>query len=140
MTPRNCELIRNSFPKLAGVAAPAAALFFRRLFAIDPTARRLFAATDLEAQGARLMATLGFVVGSIDRPDRLRPAIRALAARHASRGVRPDHYLAVGEALLWTLERGLGPDFDADLRVAWTDAYLMLVSMLTEHSAYPMAA
>jgi hemoglobin-like flavoprotein len=37
--------------------------------------------------------------------------------------VENRHYTTFGEALLWTLEHGLGDGFTADARRAWTAAY-----------------
>ena len=41
-------------------------------------------------------------------------------------GVKAEHYAPVGEALLWTLERGLGADWTPQLATAWGDAYGVL--------------
>jgi hemoglobin-like flavoprotein len=41
-------------------------------------------------------------------------------------GVEDRHYATVGEALLWTLEQGLGKDFTAEVREAWASAYGLL--------------
>ena len=37
----------------------------------------------------------------------------------------------VGAALLWTLEKGLGPDFTPETRAAWTEAYTALAGVMT---------
>ena len=36
-------------------------------------------------------------------------------------GARDEHYDKVGEALLWTLERGLAAAFTPEAKRAWTD-------------------
>ena len=46
--------------------------------------------------------------------------------RHVDYGVEPEHYAVVGDALLWTLEKGLGPKWTPELGAAWTDAYATL--------------
>jgi hemoglobin-like flavoprotein len=38
-------------------------------------------------------------------------------------GVRPEHYATVGEALLWTLDEGLGALRTAEARDAWVATY-----------------
>lgn len=38
-------------------------------------------------------------------------ALQELGRRHVGYGVLPRHYATVGDALLWTLKRGLGQDF-----------------------------
>lgn len=122
MTPEQVQRVRSSFAKVAAIKDAAAALFYRRLFELDPGLRPLFKG-DMAAQRAKLMAALGAVVGSLDRLENILPLVRALGRRHAAYGVRPDHYATVGQALIWTLEQALGTDFTRDTRRAWTDAY-----------------
>ena len=124
ITPRQVALVRESFAKIVPIRDQAAALFYNRLFAIDPSTRPLFRG-DMKSQGAKLMAAIGAVVESLDRitiPDDL----RTLARRHHRYGVREEHYASVGAALLWTLEQGLGFDFTPDVRQAWATAYDLL--------------
>jgi hemoglobin-like flavoprotein len=81
---------------------------------------------DMAEQRRKLMATLAVVVyGLSDLPSVL-PAASALAKRHVDYGARPEHYSAVGEALLWTLARGLGPQWTDDVASAWNAAYATL--------------
>jgi nitric oxide dioxygenase len=125
MTPERVQLVRSSFAKVAAVKDRAAALFYRRLFELDPSLWPMLEG-DIAAHGAKFMAALGGVVGSLDRPDEVLPVVRELGGRHAGYGVRPDHYAIVGDALIWTLERGLGAEFTRETRRAWTDAYVHL--------------
>lgn len=130
MQPAQIQLIRDSFPRVAAIARPAAKLFYARLFLIDPSTRSLFIHTDMEEQGDKLMAALGFVVASLDKLDELLPVARAMARRHTGYGVLPAHYASVGSALLWTLEQGLGEAYSPALRAAWTEAYNTLAGVM----------
>jgi hemoglobin-like flavoprotein len=125
MTPRQVALVQESFAKIIPIRAQAAALFYNRLFAIDPSTRPLFRG-DMKSQGAKLMAVIGAVVKSLDRIDTILDDLRTLARRHHRYGVREEHYASVGAALLWTLEQGLGFDFTPDVREAWATAYDLL--------------
>lgn len=69
-----------------------------------------------------LTRTLTVVVKSLAKLDTIVP-VQALGRRHASYGVRAEHYESVGNALLWTLEQGLGETFDDETREAWATAY-----------------
>jgi hemoglobin-like flavoprotein len=129
MTPEEVQLVRNSFAKVAAVKDHAAALFYRRLFELDPSLRPLFKG-DMTAQGAKLMAALGGVVASLDHLARILPAVRELSRRHAAYGVQPAHYATVGEALIWTLDQALGSAFTWETRRAWIDAYGRLASAM----------
>jgi nitric oxide dioxygenase len=92
----------------------------------------------MEEQGRKLMAMLGTVVGALDRLDQLVPAAQSLAKRHVAYGVQPAHYAPVGEALIDTLAKGLGDEFDIETRASWLTAYGTLSSVMIA-SAYPEA-
>jgi hemoglobin-like flavoprotein len=68
---------------------------------------------------------------SLDRIDAIVPAVQALGVRHAGYGVKASDYDAVGAALLWTLDQGLGPVFTPDTREAWTATYVLLAGVMT---------
>jgi hemoglobin-like flavoprotein len=117
-----------------------AAVFYQRLFALDPAVRKLFRHADINEQGRKLMAALGFVVGHLRKPDALLPVVADLGRRHAAYGVRPPHYATVGVALLATLEEALGEAFTPELREAWAEAYILLTGVMQEAAEAPAQA
>ena len=125
MTPDQVKLVQQSFSQVAPIADQAAALFYDRLFEVAPQVKAMFPA-DMTEQKKKLMATLAVVVNGLTNLETILPAASALAKRHVSYGVKPIHYPIVGEALLWTLERGLGADWTPELADAWSDAYGVL--------------
>jgi len=125
MTQTQVSLIQDSFAKVAPISAQAASMFYGRLFEIAPEVKPLFRG-DMTEQGRKLMATLAVVVNGLANLDAILPAASALAKRHVAYGVKPGHYMPVGEALLWTLERGLGSGWTPELAAAWTAAYTTL--------------
>ena len=131
MNPSEIDLVQDSFRKIARIAPQAAALFFARLFELDPALRELFAG-DMHEQGRKLMATMATAVASLDRLDALVPTLRAFGAGHVDQRVSPEHCEAVGTALLWTLEKGLGGDFTPAVRAAWTRTYSFLADTMIE--------
>ncbi len=129
MTSTEITLIRDSFRKVAPIADQAASLFYARLFELDPSLRALFRG-DMADQGRKLMTMIGMAVGGLERLDQLVPAVRQLGLRHAGYQVREAHYETVGEALLWTLERGLGADFTPATKAAWAKVYGVLAETM----------
>jgi hemoglobin-like flavoprotein len=125
MTPEQIKAIQESFTKVAPISEQAASLFYGRLFEIDPALKPLFHG-DMKEQGRKLMATLAVVVNSLDSLSAVLPAASALARRHVTYGVKPAHYTPVGEALLWTLQQGLGSAWTSELAAAWAAAYGLL--------------
>lgn len=137
MTPDQIRLVQTSWQQVLPIRAAAADLFYARLFELAPEVRPLFK-RDIHAQGAMLMATLAGVVDNLAHLDRVLPAAAALARRHVDYGARPAHYDSVGQALLWTLEQGLGADFTPPHREAWAAAYAALAGAM-KAAAWPDA-
>lgn len=131
MTNEQIELVTESFEKIAPRADEAAALFYGRLFELDPGLRFQFKG-DLGEQGAKLMQMIGVAVRGLGRLDEIVPAVRSLGARHAGYGVEDSHYETVGSALLWTLGQGLGPDFTSETEDAWAAAYTLLAETMKD--------
>jgi nitric oxide dioxygenase len=102
MTPDQVVLVQQSFAKVAPIADQAAVMFYDRLFEIAPAVKTLFP-TDMTEQRRKLMATLAIVVSGLSNLESILPAASALATRHVAYGARPEHYPAVGSALLWAL-------------------------------------
>ena len=96
---------------------------------------------DMTEQRRKLMASLAVVVRGLSDLPSILPAASALAKRHVDYGARPEYYPAVGEALLWTLARALGPRWTPEVASAWTAAYTTLSEFMIE-AAYgrPQAA
>jgi nitric oxide dioxygenase len=139
MTPQQIALVRESFAKVVPIKEEAAALFYARLFAIDPSTRPLFRG-DMKSQGVKLMAAIAAVVKALDRIEAMLDDLRALARRHDRYGVQEAHYASVGAALLWTLEQGLGFDFTPEVREAWATAYGLLSDAMIEATSAPLRA
>ncbi len=131
MTKEQIDLVQASFSEIVPRAEAAAAIFYNRLFEIDPSLRPMFKG-DLGEQGRKLMQMLGVAVRGLSRLDELAPSVRSLGERHAGYGVEDRHYDTVGTALLWTLEKGLGTGFTRDVRDAWTAAYTLLARTMQE--------
>jgi hemoglobin-like flavoprotein len=129
MTPTQISLVKSSFGLVAPKPEAVAALFYGRLFELEPDLRRLFKG-DMVQQGRLLMQMIATAVGALDQIEAIVPAVQALGVRHAGYGVKAADYDAVGAALLWTLGQGLGPAFTPDTREAWTVTYGLLAGVM----------
>jgi hemoglobin-like flavoprotein len=131
MTTTEITLVKNAFEKLGPISEQAAALFYARLFELDPSFRRLLRG-NMEAQQRKFLEMITLAVNSLDRPDEIAATLRPLGVQHARAGVRPEHYSAVGTALLWTLEKTLAADFSPAVKSAWSAAYSLFSNFLLE--------
>ena len=131
MTPEQVERVQSSFSKVEPIAEQAAGMFYDRLFEQNPELRALFG-DNMRRQGLMLMQALSLAVKNLHQPDAIMEPLQAMGRRHLVYGVKREHYPMVGSALLWTLEQGLGDDFDADTREAWAQAYDLLATVMCE--------
>lgn len=125
MTPRQIALVQQTFTQIEPVAEQTAAMFYDRLFVLEPELKPLFK-SDIHDQGRKLMQVIGTAVHNLHRLEDVEPAVQALGRRHARYGVREVHYGLIAVALLWAIERGLGPAFTHEVQEAWTVAYMTL--------------
>jgi len=139
MTNEQIKLVQDSFRQVAPIAETAAQLFYARLFELDPNLGVLFKG-NLTEQGRKLMQMLGLAVNSLDRMQQLLPVVRSLGTRHLVYGVRDKDYDTVGQALLWTLRKGLGEAFTPDVEAAWSNVYATLASEMQSAAATPAEA
>jgi hemoglobin-like flavoprotein len=121
MTPRQRQLVQQSFDALGDLSGPVAVLFYGKLFELDPSARRLFH-IDIAVQARKIIETLDTVVESLDHFDAIRPRLADLGRQHVAYGVRSEQYETVSRALIWAIGQALGADFDAPTRSAWEQA------------------
>ena len=133
-TPQQVQLVKRTFAKIAPIAEQAADLFYGRLFEIAPQVRPLFKG-DIKAQGRKLMSTIALAVGSLQKLPELVPVVQDLGRRHAGYGAKDEHYDIVAEALLWTLDKALGPDFTPDVKEAWISVYTTLADTMKSAAA-----
>lgn len=131
MTPRQIELIRETFGKTTGIEDQFATLFYNKLFALDPSLRALFK-EDMSDQREKLMRVLGVVVANASRIDAVIPTVQGLGKRHVKYGVKEENYKTVGTALLGALSDALGSGFTSEVREAWTQVYVTLSKVMIE--------
>ena len=136
MTSKQINLVKTSFGKIEPIAEKAAALFYAKLFELDPKLRGLFKG-DVYEQGKKLMQVIAYTVENLEQIEEIIPQVQALGARHADYGVEDVHYETVGEALMWTFEKALSKEFTAPTREAWTAIYSLLAQAMKEGSRQP---
>ena len=140
LTKQQLHLVQESWQQVVPIADQAAALFYGRLFELDPSLKPMFRG-DMKEQGKKLMQMITVAVKSLDKLDTVLPAVQALGRRHVQYGVTDQMYDTVGTALLWTLEQGLGAAFTAEVGTAWSRTYFTLASVMKEAAAeQPRAA
>ena len=122
MTPEQVKLIKKSFDAMWPMRGDIAELCYSRFFELAPDAKALFR-NDMERQRAKLMDMIAALVGSLDQQALFQSIIANSGRHHARFGVRPSQYDALGEALIWSLERKLGSSLTPELLASWKALY-----------------
>jgi hemoglobin-like flavoprotein len=146
ITDSDKDVIKRTWKLVVPIADTAADLFYKRLFELRPDYTALFT-NDLAAQKKKLLQMLAFIVKSLDWPESawkdpvsaeedLVFVVLALGRRHKDLyRVPQESYAVVGEALLWTLDYGLGKSFDDAARSAWLHVYQLVSTTMRMGSA-----
>jgi hemoglobin-like flavoprotein len=100
-------------------------VFYTKLFYDNPELRKMFP-QNMDEQHKKLIDMLNIFIGRIDRLDELKGDIADMAKRHVKYGVKTEHYSLVGIALLWTLQKGLGKEWNDEVKSAWINCYSIL--------------
>ena len=136
MTTKQIELVKTT-STIVGTIDPVTVggLFYGRLFEIAPELKPLFK-TSIQEQSRKLLSMIGYVINNLDKLDDIIDEVGKLSQRHLIYGVKPEDYGDVGEALLWTLEKGLGENWNDEVKEAWTTCYTILSEAMIDASGY----
>ena len=133
-TPDIVYLVQSTFERVAANADEVSLMFYDRLFDQYPEVKPLFAGVDMANQRAMLMQAIASTVHAMHDADKIRGPLHELGRRHIAYGVKLIHYKAVGECLIWALEKFFGSDFVPELYIAWKETYGILARMMIEGS------
>jgi len=73
----------------------------------------------MERQHLKLMDMIATFVGALDERELFQSIISHTGRQHARFGVSRSHFVAFGDAFIWSLEQQFGPAFTPELREAW---------------------
>jgi len=100
-------------------------VFYSKLFSYNPSLRKMFP-SNMTRLYQKLIEMINVVIARLDKLDELNNEIATMAERHVQYGVRTGYYKLVGDALLWTLKKGLGSDWTNEVETAWTKCYELI--------------
>ena len=124
--------IDASVPVLQAHGLAITTRFYARLFEAHPELRHLFNMGN-QASGVQqqsLAAAVFAYAANIDQAQALAPVIERIVHKHASVGIKPEHYPWVGAQLLGAIGDVLGEAATPELIAAWAEAYGLLADSL----------
>lgn len=129
--------IDASVPVLRQHGQAITTTFYRNMFAAHPELTNLFNMGN-QASGVQqqsLASALFAYAANIDNMAALAPVASRIAHKHASVGLRADHYPIVGFHLLGAIREVLGEAATEPLLKAWEEAYGSLARVLIDAEA-----
>jgi hemoglobin-like flavoprotein len=78
---------------------------------------------------------LAYVINKLDRLEDIIDEVAKLAQRHAAYGVKDEHYGVVGKHCSGP-RKGLGDEWNEELKQAWTVCYVTLSTAMINAADY----
>jgi nitric oxide dioxygenase len=132
LTQKTKDIVKATAPVLAEHGYDIIKVFYTRLFNAHPELKNVFNMAHQE-QGQQQQALARAVYAyaeNIEDPSSLMAVLKNIANKHASLGVRPEHYPIVGENLLAAIKDVLGDAATDEIISAWAQAYGNLADVL----------
>ncbi|WP_292440565.1 NO-inducible flavohemoprotein [Methylophaga sp.] len=137
MSPDTIATIKATVPVLQAHGEQLTRLFYQRMFENNPEVGPFFNQAHQKA-GSQQKALAGAICAyaeNIDNPAALAAAVELIAQKHASLGIRAEHYPIVGQNLLAAIKELLGDAATDDIVNAWAEAYQVLADIFIEREA-----
>ncbi|MCD1261755.1 NO-inducible flavohemoprotein [Paenibacillus athensensis] len=119
------RLIQSTVPVLEQRGQAITRRFYELLFAEHPELLNVFnhAHQKMGRQQAALANAVYAAALHIDKLETILPAVRQIAHKHRSLGVKAEHYPIVGQTLLAAIKDVLGEAASEEVLAAWAEAY-----------------
>ncbi|MCF6139018.1 NO-inducible flavohemoprotein [Pseudalkalibacillus berkeleyi] len=126
--------IKSTVPVLKEYGTAITSRFYELLFKNHPELLNLFNHSNQHKgrqQGALSNAVYAAAV-HIDRLEEILPAVKQIAHKHRSLGVKPEQYPIVGENLLAAIKEVLGDAATDEILEAWAKAYQVIADVFIQ--------
>ncbi|MGI8725015.1 MAG: globin domain-containing protein [Methyloceanibacter sp.] len=123
------HLIRATFVQVEPALDLVAALYFLKLFDLDPSFRSVFTGPAKD-RTRKFTAAMKLVIISLDRQDELKPTLKLIGVQSRQYGVRAGQYATMAEAMIWTLDQSLEGAFTKEARGAWNGLLARITRIL----------
>lgn len=137
------QIIKSTVPVLEVHGTAITKRFYELLFSSHPELLNIFNHAN-QKQGRQQTALANAVYAAavhIDQLQAILPAVKQIAQKHRSLGVKPEHYPIVGKNLLKAIKDVLGDAATDEIIAAWAEAYGVIADVFiqTEQGMYTQA-
>src|ERR1700735_846685 len=125
LTQKSKDIVKATVPVLADHGYEIVKCFYSRLLESHPDLKNIFnMAHQEQGQQQQSLARAVYAYAEhIDDPSSLMAVLKNIANKHASLGVRPEHYPVVGQSLLAAIKEVLGNAATDEIISTWAQAY-----------------
>lgn len=143
VSPSARPYIDASVPLLREHGLTITRTFYRNMFNAHPELTNLFNMGN-QASGVQQQSLASAVfayAANIDNVQALGPVVNRIVHKHASVGIKPEHYPIVGRHLIGAIQETLGDAATSAMLAAWDEAYGELANLLiaAEKNLYAQA-
>ncbi|AZN38672.1 NO-inducible flavohemoprotein [Paenibacillus albus] len=134
---KTIQIIKSTVPVLETYGTAITKRFYELLFTRYPELLNLFNHAN-QRQGKQQTALANAVYAAalhIDKLEMILPAVKQIAHKHRSLGVKPEQYPIVGEMLLTAIKDVLGDAATDEILGAWAEAYGVIANVFIEVEA-----
>jgi len=125
------DIVKATAPILQDKGIEITTRMYARMADEQPELKALFANTK-DGQADRLAAAVLAYAQNIQKLEALGPSVAAIAKKHVSAKVKPEHYPIVGGLLLAAMKDVLGDALTDEVTSAWGEAYSFLADIFIE--------
>jgi len=144
LSQKTIDIVKSTAPVLANHGVAITTVFYKNLFTAHPELLNVFNHVN-QKQGRQQTALANTVYAAaqhIDNLGILLPAVKQIAQKHRSLGIKPEQYPIVGENLLGAIKEVLGDAATDEIIQAWAEAYGAIADVFiqVEEGMYKEAA
>lgn len=143
LSQNSIDIVKSTAPILADRGVEITSVFYKNLFTAHPELLNMFNHVN-QKQGRQQTALANTVYAAalhIDNLGVLLPAVKQIAQKHRSLGIKAEHYPIVGEHLLAAIKEVLGDAATDEIIQAWAEAYGVIADVFisVENEMYKAA-
>lgn len=131
LSQKTIDIVKATAPVLQDKGVEITTRMYARMADEQPELKALFANTK-DGQADRLAAAVLAYAQNIENLEALGPSVVAIAKKHVSAKVLPEHYPIVGGLLLAAMKDVLGDALTDEVTQAWAEAYMFLADIFVD--------
>jgi nitric oxide dioxygenase len=128
---KTIKVIKSTVPVLEEHGEKITTVFYKQMFEAHPELLHIFNhANQQQGKQQRALASTVYAAAQyIDNLEAILPAVRQIAHKHRSLGIKPEHYPIVGTHLLAAIKDVLGDAATDEILEAWGEAYQVIAGI-----------